>query len=976
MYDYHTDTHDSKYAILENTWKNSHPTPLPTSPRLSRANSDISLYAPVRRRSLIRTPGVATRAPSLSERGRRSTSNLASAGGHTRNTSFDPGPESISVLPKLPEPGQIRAKTPSKFDYRQLGSMEFGSLRITNGVPSPASDRKRTIKDTAEVIPAESGGKKDAIMGAEARSEERTTGPKIVEPRPISAAITPITATFLKLESADPGTNNESSDIEKDELETFLPGLNFGSFSLMGSEPLPSEILQTTSKNTAIDDKLFDEESRSDTSQADETDARDTENAQSRANGGKHNALSKTGTTTRPDSGFVSSPTSEISQKPFSKTDSGYSSNVSLRSLRNSKGPATDKELPPCPVESSNPSMVKRSSSSASFLGDLHLPSPRPISLESLSASSPPEREAPPPPPPPKDVRPFAPVAVPSMTKSASIPLLNASVLKAKSEKRSKHRPSFLKMARNRANGPGSPNSIQLSPALSNASGSNTLHRAAVQKPGPLRRLLSVTSRKGSRGSLGSLSFRNSGLSSNSRVSARAETPIFGKSSKDSRQRTEPGLSAMESVAGGESSQTAPAPPESSVTEGIIRRHRSFQSIPATIVNVAASVLPSRKSLRRSLPSSAAESDDEDDDDMTEVNEPWSGTSSSESDAPSPEDYTRDSLMRNGFDPSFMAMTSARDAYFSPAPSRAPSRAHSRTGSLASPSVDVRLAELYARSNTESPASFDNSSASQNTSIPEHPYMHSSHPLLRSRSVVQLRVPAPLRPHSTPSRLHRSQSQTFSLQANHEFTYSYPPATSMGRSSFESGAPSHAAQPYQRQPAASSQENEDSVPLNGLEKLNFPPRGPGSHHSRTNSVSSQASSIGVYVRSMSATPYSEQQRRVLQRPSSANPHLKMSRQDTPLRHRASYEGQASKARMGQSYRRQSPNLWTSTHYEQLQMQYGGTAFDPRQGWYPPYVPRSGHYRNRSMMSQGRSNAPYRVLHSYYSPAYRHVPIWG
>src|SRR5690606_1771693 len=114
-----------------------------------------------------------------------------------------------------------------------------------------------------------------------------------------------------------------------------------------------------------------------------------------------------------------------------------------------------------------------------------------------------------------------------------------------------------------------------------------------------------------------------------------------------------------------------------------------------------------------------------------------------------------------------------------------------------------------------------------------------------------------------------------------------------------------------------------------------------------------------------------------QRPSSANPFPDMQRQGPVLRHHASYEVQFSKlkAQPSREFRRQSPNLWTSTHYEQLQMQYWGTAFDPTAGGYPPYVPRAAHARNRSLMSQG-SGAPYRVLHSYYSPAYRHVPIWG
>ncbi len=46
--------------VSEVTWKSSHPAN-PESTSLSRANSDLSLYTPVRRRSILQTPGVATR---------------------------------------------------------------------------------------------------------------------------------------------------------------------------------------------------------------------------------------------------------------------------------------------------------------------------------------------------------------------------------------------------------------------------------------------------------------------------------------------------------------------------------------------------------------------------------------------------------------------------------------------------------------------------------------------------------------------------------------------------------------------------------------------------------------------------------------------------------------------------------------------------------------------------------------------------
>lgn len=53
----------------------------------------------------------------------------------------------------------------------------------------------------------------------------------------------------------------------------------------------------------------------------------------------------------------------------------------------------------------------------------------------------------------------------------------------------------------------------------------------------------------------------------------------------------------------------------------------------------------------------------------------------------------------------------------------------------------------------------------------------------------------------------------------------------------------------------------------------------------------------------------------------------------------------------------------------------GSAMHPGQvAWDPPYVPRGHHRRN---LSTGSGNqAPYRILHSYNSPAYRNAPIWG
>lgn len=98
-------------------------------------------------------------------------------------------------------------------------------------------------------------------------------------------------------------------------------------------------------------------------------------------------------------------------------------------------------------------------------------------------------------------------------------------------------------------------------------------------------------------------------------------------------------------------------------------------------------------------------------------------------------------------------------------------------------------------------------------------------------------------------------------------------------------------------------------------------------------------------------------------------------QQQMLRHRQSYDGHFYN--MNQRYQN-GPYPATSRDYYDpwLQQVYAGP-------YQPPYVPRSGsHYRNRSMGSSyygwpgGGRQVPYRVLHSYNSPAYRNVPIWG
>lgn len=115
--------------------------------QISRVGSETSLFASVRRRSVIQTPGLATRKtdeqiPSKKTSQRRSfppTPVLASVG---RQDSLDSMSSRVMSLPPPPKFSSIdaadRVQTPSGGEYyRQLGDVAFGSLRITNGAASP-----------------------------------------------------------------------------------------------------------------------------------------------------------------------------------------------------------------------------------------------------------------------------------------------------------------------------------------------------------------------------------------------------------------------------------------------------------------------------------------------------------------------------------------------------------------------------------------------------------------------------------------------------------------------------------------------------------------------------------------------------------------------------------------------------------------------------------------------------------------------
>ncbi|CAH0016762.1 unnamed protein product [Clonostachys rhizophaga] len=117
-----------------------HPQGTSSTP-ISRTQSDASLYIPIRRRSTTETPGVATRLESpvkaTPTKKKDTRSSLPPA---FSSFNFEEYANQMKRRLSTPSPftgpeNPILVETPSENDYKQLGVMKFGSLRIINGGP-------------------------------------------------------------------------------------------------------------------------------------------------------------------------------------------------------------------------------------------------------------------------------------------------------------------------------------------------------------------------------------------------------------------------------------------------------------------------------------------------------------------------------------------------------------------------------------------------------------------------------------------------------------------------------------------------------------------------------------------------------------------------------------------------------------------------------------------------------------------------
>ncbi|TLD22209.1 hypothetical protein PspLS_07791 [Pyricularia sp. CBS 133598] len=493
-------------VVSETTWKSSHPAQTADNSPLPRVNSDLSMYTPVRRRSVIQTPGVATRhnssrPPSVNHRFSHppTPSNLSrqpSLEFEGRVKSMPPPPMPMPEIPPMPrirDPDEpLGLVTPCEGDYQTIGAFKLGTLRITNGcaspVPSPEPDEKHMINPPAPSSPQ--------LQNSSSYFTQKLAA--------VDAYADPEADVVGDMDGIVPGSRSRQiakmtlrSSIDFIESTAQLPEVVaenqlFDSNARIVEPSLPSPWLQTTSRTNAVEDNLFDDDAQPEYSMVEKLDLRLDPNAKRDL---KSENLTQARGISRSDSGFVSSPNSEYPtpQKALSKTDSGYSSNISLRSLRDGPSKKANAE-----GDRSWTVALRRMSSAGSAL-EAPVPELKLVgSLEVFNSEivAEPLRSPPPPTPPPKDF-PVAALGRRSSLKPGQVvtgqPAGNApSKPDARDVKQDTPSPSSSRtwqVVPVPAESPSSPHS-----ATSEHSGSALSIGSSPVKPGRLQRFLSIGS--------------------------------------------------------------------------------------------------------------------------------------------------------------------------------------------------------------------------------------------------------------------------------------------------------------------------------------------------------------------------------------------------------------------------------------------------------------------------------------------------
>ncbi len=994
-------------VVTEATWKSSNPVkPIVTT--ISRVNSDMSLYTPVRRRSIIQTPGVATRSNSArpSSRARSNRYSVPPTPNLSRQQSFESYRGGVMSMPPPPlglgldnlaglwdQDSTPRVVTPCGDEYQSIGAFKLGTLRITNGAVSPASagtvdletgrdDNEEIVADSVDGFP-QNLTTPHGLGVSDAALRVSSLGPAPIQPK--ATRVKPLSIPFLDTKLIDHVLPSPRlTGLTPTEAKpVYLAEINFTPFSLYAPSSSSLE-LRTTSKNTALEDELFEDdlpEVQVEYSSAEVLDVRLDPSAKSHP---ENTPAQRSSTTvvTRTDSGFVSatSPSSECSHHPLTKADSGYSSNVSLRSFHGKTQAIIEGEQFPVPPIEKHGSDSSRKSGS-----DVSANEKNAVPEALLRPPEPPRREAPPPPVPPKDYPPLSPTqarATSMLQKQRSGGLRPSENRRSTSSlaKKLKRSPSPIATFLSFRTGPKSPDSgVPHTPvsarsarsavsAKSDSSNSALSVGSGAERGNKLQKLLSSSYRA----STGQPTVHTTHVSEKPCVPAiprevetklRERTGLLPLATKRPALRPHGSLDTLKTILSVGSAEAAydfvaAIPAVSPVFEagGLDREetpeavHRTY-SLTSSITHVAAHLLARSTFTRKQVPTREMAAKERERDMEQHV-------------APS-----------NTYDAGSQTSIDDGEIYFSPTSAR---RTQSLTASVEQNLYFRRQMPVGRPGTSRSGAELPSPSLPSPifASMLELERRARTPPgMVSTRRPMSLRVPPALRTQSSTGQLN---SQSLSRKTSREGVYSYPnmqPPLSLGRKPSREEVRS-SYPPYQPSGLSNSEAAESPPPIPPMNpRRRSLTRTPNWEVQTDHGLSQQSSSGSVFLPNQPGSK--------MWQPPTNKPRL---------RHRASYDGYGQSQPMsgygllygytGPGYPPSMSNGYTGSSMKEPSLgpldlprnEPGPQQWDPY-GQYPPQVHRGqGHYRNRSV-GYG-SNPPYRVLHSYNSPAYRNAPIWG
>lgn len=939
----------------------------PQSAPISRSNSELSLHPPMRRRSLIQTPGVATRPHAAPTVARSTRSSLRHSHPPTPSmsrqpsTHFEETERDFLSLPPLVFSKAVNSEapalvTPREIDYSITGAFKFGTLRITNGSPILTPDPTRLLSNDVEELKS-GDNTKDYFLGDTKCEAALTT--ENVDHKLASIQ----SETKLQPQGSD-ATGEDSKAIPQAAGEEMAPSLSpavpemdrkTDPVKSVQEEPLSPLVIQ--SKQAAVEADLFEEEPE--VSVPEVLDVRVDPSARSSARQMADSVETPEGVD-RSDSGFVSESKSTTSQShnSLAKADSGYSSNVSLRSLRHGRKSMTrEEEAGRKSTDSDRGShRIQRSGS----LRVLEIQVPSTVAGTDSVVHTPQSAKAPPTPPPKDDL----PLKQSNRTPSGALDVRANPTMSGRMRRKPLHQqPAAIDTSQTLGSQElKSPKPLPLSPASANSEGSSSSLSIAnsSQKPGRLQRLLSLRNSSSSKQTYTthethSVDNRVPSVPKEVEAKLREHTGLYPMTNKRLALKSQMSKETLKTILSVGSLEYAkddelPRTPaffdrEDEEDSADASGNGNENSLKQTLVSMqtnfkttAANMISSKKSLtRKPVP----------------IREPQI---SAQNDSVGKEGSIN---VESGLTSQLLA-SSGLSGRARPSATLRPHRSLSMTTGH-DHYLQMRTYSLDSRpTNISNDALLSSSVKSEEGTIPSK---RRTSPPVSMETRTSFRAPPPRSPSRPqgPAVLRKESLDTVSRSVSHSSTLAS--GRRLGhRGSVSGGQPDMVVSASQSYSAS------------------------WDSHSRHSSLNSQTASSGHSQQSSISSVRSDFVRETR--------GLQISGQHTGganLKRQSSLEGVGRNQLYG-VYVPSSAHHQGSTFAPHPQFDNPHGHWNPQNGrpmsgqlpWgAPPYVPRGHHRRNLSAGSRyssqataGGVHAPYRILHSYNSPAYRNAPIWG